>query len=221
MIVPDEAIFSNNPWGSGNLTYKDARDINDEKEMIKALKARLDIFLINQIIPLTKYEKNNKCKIWSPFPLTILTLLGIETLGRIIGNKSSIEKETFETSKKYSKPIYQLIDSSLLYKPTKSFYTDLEIRLGKNDKKSIDSYCDVIHKYMRNTYTHGFQGLLVYLDHKLTEGWAIKEGYIILNPYWFWDKFFEIYENTFVRLIDKQNKGEFENAIFYFKNLIK
>lgn len=221
MIVPNETIFSNNPWGDGNITYGDARELKDNKKKIEATKARLDVLLFNQIKPIAKHDENYAPAIWSPFPLAALTFLGIETLGRVIGDKEQIEKDNFKTSKKFSKPIYKLIDSKLINKPNKLFYKHLEKRLSKNDKKNIDSYSDVIHKYMRNTYTHGFQGLLVYLNHQLREGWIIKDGYIILNPYWFWDRFYDSYTNIFNELINKPEKNKFNNVIKYFDDLIK
>lgn len=222
MKIPDETIFSANPWGEGSISYKQARLVTDEIKKIELIKNRLDVFLIGQIQPIGELKEDSTPKIWSPFPLTHLTFLAIETLGRIISSKEKIEVgNNFESSKKYSKPIYQLIDKRLLDKPDKTFYKSLNARLGYDDKKNIKCFADIFHKYMRNTYNHGFQGKLVYLNHELSVGWTKKDGYLILNPYWLWREYVRVYSEVFTVLLDKSDEKYFHNALSYFDELIQ
>ena len=224
MSVKGDTIFSNNPWDKGgeNITYNQARQETDDTRKIILLKARMDVFLIDQIQEVSKHNSVYNPEIWSPFPLAVMTFLAIETLGRVISDHTKIKnKSNYETSKRFSRPIYQKIDYKLIDKPNKEFYLQMENRLGKNDKKSIDAYCDVIHKYMRNTYYHGFQGVLVYLNHNLETEWEINEGYLVINPYRFWDKFKSEYIKCFDLLIKNKDPKLTKNALDYFHKLLE
>lgn len=90
---------------------------------------------------------------------------------------------------------------------------------GKKDEK-INSYADIIYKYMRNTYYHGYQGKGVYLDHSINTMWNEGEGILIINPYKFWSTFKNLYELSFHEIISNINKLYRKNALNYFTSLI-
>lgn len=222
MPIPDKTIFGQKPKG-GIITYGEVRQIKNEQEKLEVLRERLNVYLLDQNHRVAMRDDNNQPKIWSPFSVCILTLLSIETLGRIIQDEDKIKNEDKnEQSKKLVTPIYGLLDQKLLDKPTKKFYKGLEKIHGKADKKSISRYSDVIHKYQRNTFNHGFQSRGVYLDHSAEKFWTIyeNEGYLIINPYLFWDKFEEIYNTKWIQILEGKDQEARKNSLNYFQKLI-
>lgn len=222
MGVPDQTYFGRGLNGHG-VNYGEVRAVTDEQTRLALLKNRVDVLLIQQVDELTKRDENNGLKVWSPFPLNVLTLLAIETLGHIIGDIEKIRNENeYEQSKAIVTPIYQLIDVKLTHKPSKDFYEGFEKIHGTSDKKSIKKYSDVIHKYQRNTFNHGYQAKGVYLDHQSTEAWTKqeKEGFLIINPYLFWDKFKTIYGSVFQKILSSAEKDWRQNALKYLNRLL-
>jgi hypothetical protein len=223
MGVPDKTYFGDNPWEAKGISYGEVRQIKIEGDLIMCLKGRLDAILINQIKPLAEFNKENRPNIWSPFPLNVLTLLAIETLGRVICNIEKIEEENqFETTKIISSPIYKLMYNMLSYKPSKVFIEAFEKLHGKFDKKSMTNYSDVIIKFQRNTFIHGYQARGVYLDDAIEDAVSINdgEGYLVINPYKFWNRYLEIYENVFSEILLGRNPQLKNNAIIYIRKLI-
>lgn len=222
MPVPDNTYFGEKPEGGG-IKYGEVRQITDEQRKLEILKTRIDPLLIGQINELTVFNQDNARKVYSPFPLTVLTLLSIETLGHIINDVEKIKKENeFEQSKAIVTPVYQLMDKKLSYKPSKDFYKAFEALHGKSDKKSVKKYSDVIHIYQRNTFNHGYQSRGVYLTEEITEAIHIDEekGCLYLNPYSFWGLFKSTYEDVFKKILNKKNKEWRQNALSYFRRLI-
>lgn len=221
MGVPDNTYFGENPNG-GNILYGEVRKIKDDQVKLEVLKKRLDVLLIEQNKRIAE-RNNGKPNIWSPFSLCILTLLSIETLGRIICDLEKIKIESeFDQSKKIVTPIFGLMDIKLLNKPTKKFYSGFEKIHGTMDKKSIKRYSDVIHKYQRNTFNHGFQAKGVFLQHTVQPFWILEEneGFMVINPYLFWDRFEEIYNDVFNEILTSKNIDWRTNALKYFKKLL-
>ncbi len=222
MGVPDKIYFGEKPEGGGIL-YGEVRGIVDEQRKLEILKRRLDVLLVDQINNIAKRNKDKNPIIFSPFPLCALTLLSIETLGRIINDIAKIESENnFEQSKLIVTPVYGFLDSKLLHKPSKNFYIGFEKIHGKMDKKSISRYSDVIHKYQRNTFNHGYQAKGVYLGHEVPKLWILNEmeGYIEINPYLFWNRYVEVYEDVFTKILKSKDKKWRINALKYFDKLV-
>lgn len=222
MPVPDNTYFGEKPEG-GPILYGEVRKISDEQRELLILKSRIDTLLIRQVNELSLIDELGNYKIWSPFALIVLTFLSIETIGHIICNIDKIKEENDnEQSKAIVTPIYQLMDKNLSYKPSKRFYISFKKIHGKDDKKSIKRYSDVIHKYQRNTFNHGYQARGVYLSHEVDKPYIIfeREGYLIMNPYLFWDLFKRTYENIFEQIIDNKNIEWRQNAFKYLKRLL-
>jgi hypothetical protein len=187
MRVPDSTYFGDRPEGGG-ITYGEVRELSEDDRKLEILKLRLDSFLISQVKALTDKNPDGTYKIWSPFPLTVMTLLSIETLGHVIGDVKEVKmKNEQEFSKKIATPIYKLMDKELSRGVSKKFHKAFKKLHGKDDRKSLDVYSDVIHKYQRNTFTHGYQAKGVYLSHQLEVPWLKDEeqGFITINPYFF------------------------------------
>jgi len=214
MKVPDNTYFGEKPEGGG-ITYGEIRNIHDDKRKIEILKLRIDTLLIKQIDDLSKKNSSDNYSVWSPFPLAILTFIAIETLGRIISNLKKIRiKNENEESKAIVTPIYKLMDIKLSHGVTIKFHKAFEVLHGKSDKKSLNVYSDVIHKYQRNTFNHGYQAKEF--------PWKIEEdkGYMILNPYLFWELYKKTYDRVFESILNNKNKEWRKNATHYLNNLL-
>lgn len=223
MPIPDQTYFGERPEGGG-ITYGEVRQITEVKYKLNILKSRLDPLLINQINELSVWGDGGNRKIYSPFPLTVLTLLSIETIGLVICDLERIKAENdYEQSKVIVTPIYHLMDKRLIDKPTKKFYASFEKIHGTDDKKSIKRYSDVIHKYQRNTFNHGYQSRGVYITEKIYDPIQISEenGCLYVNPYLFWQLFKETYESIFNGLITGKNLDWQRNALTYLERLLK
>lgn len=223
MPVPDSTYFGDRPEG-GPITYGEVRAITDDQRKLEILKARLHSFLVKQNGQIAIINEDGHPKIWSPFSLCILTLLAIETLGRLVGDVDKIRAESDnEQSKKLVTPIYRLMDKRLSDKPSKKFYEAFADIHGTDDKKSIKKYSDVIHKYQRNTFNHGYQAKGVFLDHTLTNFWTLHEleGFMVINPYKFWNRFTEVFEDIFRQILSDNNASYQTNALKYFETLLK
>ena len=57
---------------------------------------------------------------------------------------------------------------------------------------------------------------------QLTNGFEINHGYLIINPYWFWDRFKNVYENIFQEIFDdsKEINKYRNNALEYFEEIV-
>jgi len=223
MPVPDFAHFGEKPEGGG-ITYGEVRQIIDEQRKLLILKGRIDSLLVGQVDQLTMTNIDGYRKVYSPFPLTVLALLSIETLGHIINNIDKIKDENdYEQSKVIVTPVYQLMDNNLSYKPSKNFYKSFEKLHGKDDKKSIKKYSDVIHKYQRNTFNHGYQSRGVFLTEDISQAITIDEenGCLFINPYSFWELYKKTKEKAFEQILSKKNKEWRQNALIYFQCLIE
>lgn len=222
MGIPDETYFGENLDGKGIL-YGEVRQISCDQDKLALTKNRLDVLFVEQNNRIAERDGNQKPKIWSPFSVCVLTLLGIETLGYVIQDIEKIKEEgDFEKSKKIVTPIYQLLDKGLIVKPTKKFFKGFRAIHGDKAKKKVNRYSDIFHKFQRNTFNHGFQAKGVFLSHELTEFWTIEEekGFLIVNPYLFWDRFVKVYEETFKEISENEQSPWRKNALTYFDRLI-
>ncbi len=223
MPLPDKTYFGNRTDTEFGITYGEVRMVTEEQEKLILLKRRFDALLIGQINELTLFNEEGKRRVYSPFPLTILTFVAIETIGRVISDWEKIKKESENDQvKNIVTPIYQMMDINLSYKPTKKFYEAFEALHGFEDKKSIRKYSDVIHKYQRNTFTHGYQSKGVYLTEQIEEAILIQEseGCLYINPFSFWELFKKTYTEVFESILKKSNKDWRSNALNYFHNLL-
>lgn len=222
MPIPNDTMFGPRPDTTG-ITYGEVRQIQGDNKKIQYLKLRLDTFLVNQIDAISLRNDIGHPNIWSPFPLMAMTLLAVETIGHVINDIDKINTEnTYEISKIIVTPVYYQIDKELSYKPSKTFYKSLAKLHGTDDKKSIKKYSDVIHKYQRNTFNHGYQSRGVYIDHGQNKSWTIveNEGFLIINPYLFWDQFKKAYEDIFSKISNGHEDAWRQNALKYFQRLL-
>lgn len=79
MAVPNQTIFGVDE-NEASINYGTVRQITDEDRLIILLKLRIEVFFIGQVKPLETV---------SPFPLSVMTCIGVETLGEITIAESS------------------------------------------------------------------------------------------------------------------------------------
>jgi hypothetical protein len=222
MPVPDQTMFGPRPDTTG-ITYGEVRQISDDATKIQYLKLRLDTFLISQIDKISLRQESGHPNIWSPFPLLAITFLAIETVGHVICDVEKIKEDNpNEHSKIIVTPVYYQIDKNLSYSPTKTFKEAFEKLHGKGTKKHLTKYSDVIHRYQRNTFNHGYQARGVFIHHGEPKAWTLNEdqGTIVINPYLFWDEFKKAYDNIFTKILNGQEADWRQNALKYFQRLL-
>jgi len=194
--LPDEGIFGRNSKNDV-VTYGDVRKITDDTELIDVLRCRLETYLNNQVQPLQAHR--------SAFPLTVMTCIGIETLGQVF----YAEKKD-DTSYQFVS-IIKRIDQIFGRKLTKKYEKKLTGLWSNKDLKNIDCYGKVVYRFFRNTMIHGFQGKGVFLSYEMTETIMIDEdtSYVVINPNWFW----ESYQKAFVKLFSAAKEGQTNNPL--------
>lgn len=193
MPVPDSVYFGPDENGKG-LNYGQLRRLGEE-DQFRALQCRLNTLFIGQVNELAKIE-NGKRLVYSPFPLFLLTCVGIETLGKVLfnpgqGQQEDIQRDGFlkvcsKINKAFPRPL------------SKVEQTDYDRLWGEGSfaKHKIKCVGQIIYRYGRHTMIHGYQGRGVYLtEDAAVDGWTMDSGAVILNPYWFWERFKEASEN--------------------------
>jgi hypothetical protein len=92
----------------------------------------------------------------------------------------------------------------------------------KGELNKISSYSELFHSCLRTSFIHGYRAKNVFLSSQLNEGWVFEEGFLIINPYWFWETYKKVFENNFKLILDKKEKNNpfRKNALDYFHSLI-
>jgi len=220
--IPGDIIFGPGLNNSPKINFREARALTNENDKLELLKLRLDTLMINQIDGISHKDEMNNLKIWSPIPLTYLTCLACETLGRvIIGNENKIKKD--DVSRHASILIFDEIDKAFSRNPKKKFKVQMKKIWSNDDLSKMNSYSFIFYKYLRTSFAHGYRAKNIFLNHKLEIGFEIKEGFLVINPYWFWDRFKIVYHEVFTEIFNsnKTNNTYRNNALFYFDELIK
>ncbi len=56
---------------------------------------------------------------------------------------------------------------------------------------------DILYKSFRNKLTHAYRSYGVYITGDETNSWSYCDGYLQLNPFWFWSSFKAVYTSLF------------------------
>jgi hypothetical protein len=218
MPIPDKTIFGGHLTEDRGISFGEVRQIPNPDIQLKYLKKRLESFLIEQVNPL------GDKKVYSPFPLTIVTCIASETLGRIIEPVSSYEKDKrkkLEIPKIVSVKVYGMLDKKLTRPLTKEFKKEMQDLWPQDDIKNISSYSELFHSYLRTSFIHGYRGKNVFLTEDI-ESWDFQNGSLFLNPYWFWKTYKITFDFCFSKIFDtKERNNPFRiNALDFFNKLI-
>lgn len=217
MPIPDKTIFGPHLTEPRGIEFGEVRLVTDLDEKLKYLKLRLEGFLTSQI--------DNASKTYCPFPLTVMTCIAVETLGRVIEPIAKYEtdpKKNKEIPKIVSTKIYGMLDKKLTRQLTKEFKEKMHEIWPTDNVKNISCYSELFHSYLRTTFIHGYRGKNVFLDDSLQEGWSVDDGYLVLNPHWFWASYKRVFNECFEKIFDTKeiNNPYRNNALEYFDNLI-
>lgn len=211
MPIPDNVAFAPKTNGE-DIFYSTVRNCQNDFQKIKYLKARLDDWFVNHIEPLSNAN--------SAFPLAIMTCIGIETIGQIfikpITTKQNryfvgaIAKIDQKFSKKFDMRFQEKFEEMWSKEPFE----------GEEKELKINNNAELIYTFFRNTMIHGYKAKGVYLDLNENLEFETKEGYLILNPKWFWNKFKLCYEKLFKEALSNADKSEHKQSIAYINKLI-
>jgi hypothetical protein len=217
MPIPDQTIFGPHLTEQRGVTYAEIRQLTEDNVKLQYLKARLNGFLNNQI--------EGVAAAGAPFPLTVMTCIAAETLGRVIEPVEKYQKDPrqkLEIPKLMSTKIYGLLDPRLNRTLTKEFKKSMQKIWPADDIKNLSNYSELFHSYLRTSFIHGFRAKNVFLSTELEEGWQIDQGFLVINPNWFWNSYKRVFEECFVEIITprEQNNRYRLNALAFFKRLI-
>lgn len=219
MPVPDETIFANHWIKDRGITFGEVRNIVDTQEKLVCLKKRIETYIIKQVDTIGTRDP------YAPFPLTVLTCIAAETLGRVISPVSEYEKDqrtNKEIPKIVSILIYGKLDSKLSRQLPKKFKEAMQILWPNDNVKNISSYAELFHSYLRTTMIHGYRAKNVFLTEDI-EKWTLQDiGCLYINPYWFWSAFKKVFEECFEKILDNSqlNNPYRKNALEYFHHLL-
>jgi hypothetical protein len=133
-----------------------------------AFRARMDAFYFKQVEAIASKSP------WAPFPLAIMTCIGIETIGAYkYGDAPGDRNGHFKS----------IVDG--LHGGFARVETD---PAGRSVTLST-----FLYKGFRNSLAHGFYGKWVFITHEPTKAKTFKfvrqERLLVLNVYWFYERF--------------------------------
>jgi hypothetical protein len=204
MPIPDEAWFCTT-IDNEVIRFSDLRSLlksGNSARLREILKDRLD----NILIAPSKRLNDSK----HAFALMILTCTGIESLGSIF-YPSNVHSEPF---REVCGKMHQVLPRKL----TKKFKESLSARWSNNEEiDKITHYSYLIYRYMRNELSHNLVSKGVYLSYEETDTIIFNqdEGYLIVNPRWFWLKFEQLYQ----KLLTSNDRET--QMIRYFESIVK
>lgn len=206
MAVPNQTIFGVDE-NEASINYGTVRQITDEDRLIILLKLRIEVFFIGQVKPLETV---------SPFLLSVMTCIGVETLGEITIAESSDDNGI------QFKKILGKFDTKLAKTLTKAEKELVKKNWPDKDGEKIKTLTDLFYKYYRNTMIHGYRGKGVFLSSGLKPPFIFNDGFLIINPDWFWTRFIEVFNSTFEQLLKDKKKGSGERTrcLDYIRKLL-
>jgi hypothetical protein len=215
MPVPGDVIFGPASGGK-HMTFDRVRSMSNEERVVQ-LKRRLDTFLIAQIRELGRVDGKAK-KVYSPFPLAVMSCVAAETIGRIFF-LPSLKVDSDERSRACFRQVMKQVDRKLYGPMRRGFKEQLRKRWPDDDLTELKSAADVMYKFFRNTMTHGYAGRGVYLTEDATDSWDYKEGFLVLHPYWYWEAVERVYEELFARALSRSGP-EFHHCSEYLRKVL-
>jgi hypothetical protein len=134
----------------------------------KAFKARVESFFLKQV-DVFQYQKP-----WAPFPLAVMTCVGIEMMGSYkYGDAPGDRNGHFK----------------LFLKDMDAHFADMQLT-PDNRQEELAAF---IYKGFRNSLAHGFYGKWVFITHDKKKAAKLKynreKRFVVLNVYWFYERF--------------------------------
>ncbi len=132
----------------------------------------------------------------SPFPLSVLTCVAVESTSHIF---LRCESGTDDGRILFFNFLL-LMDPKFKPPMKKGFLKSMRQRWPSLDFSDCNTAPDIIYKSFRNTLTHAYRSYGVYITEDETNSWAYGDGFIRLNPYWFWRVFHSAYSDLFTKV---------------------
>ena len=185
MPVPDSVYFGPAENGDG-LFYGQIRGIAEELQF-RALQRRFNAIFIGQVNELAKFDQGKRV-VRSPFPLFLMTCVGIEVLGKIFFTPNGGQQE--EVQRDGFLKICGKIHTGFTRPLNSEQKTDYDRLWGQDKHRNVPSIGHIIYRFGRHTMIHGYQGRGVFITEDAAyPEWSVVDGAVVLNPYWFWDRF--------------------------------
>jgi hypothetical protein len=175
------------PWifGPAFPGHDKAVEIRELKKMdaqtrAKAFKSRADAFLVKQV------DHFQTPSIWAPFPLAVMTCIGIEMVGSYrYGDARNDRNDHFKRT-------VEDIDAG--------FSVEQFTPMGERKKLSY-----FIYQGFRNSLALGYYGQWVFITHQKEKSrsfrYSSKRNLVVLNVYWFYEQFKKTYNEYFSHLL--------------------
>lgn len=188
MPVPDAVHFGPAADNTG-LTYGQIRAMRED-DQFQALQRRFNRFFLEQVGELAK-SNGEKRLVYSPFPLFLMTCVGIETAGKIFFSRAPAKGESEEDVQRLGfLEVCKGIHNNFSRPLTAQHKADYDSLWGEGAHKYAPSYATVIYRLGRHTMIHGYRGKGVYItEHADVPNWTMDAGAVVLNPYWFFGRF--------------------------------
>ena len=204
MPIPDTVIFG--PSTTGPITYGQVRSMAEEDQFV-ATRDRIGTFFNEQVGQLGT-QSDGKRKVYSPFPLFLLTCVGIETLGRVFYERPLKKNETIEEMwREAFVTVCGKLDQKFTRKITKKQVKLFEDLWGDNEHKKNKTLALVVFRLGRNTMIHGYQSRGVFLTEEL-EKCEMKDGACLMNPYFFWNAYLKAFDRLWLDFLSGTEEND-------------
>jgi hypothetical protein len=183
-----------------------------DTDQLAALRRRLDRWLIAQTEHLLNVD--------SPFPLAIMTCVGCEAAGQLFYGEHNREAEG--TQRDCFIAICGRMDQRLSRRFPKDFQERLQERWPAAKLQDCTTAADVIYRFFRNSLIHGYRGQGVYLTADETPNVDLGNGFLKLNPLWFWNRFRDRHTHLWEEVEhSEENNPRHLSALAYLKELFE
>ena len=190
--IPDIVCFGPDGRG-GDFNYGHVRALSPQLQ-IEALRLRHEAWLVAQSSVLATSAS-------SPFPLAVMTCVGMEALGLLAFGSSAKQRDPFLA-------VAAIMDARFAVAVSPTFQSNLAKRWAAtldSDAKpnSVTTNAELLYFFFRNSLMHGFRGRGVFLTGDETQDFVTRdaEGTMVLNPWWLWRSYEAAVTATFNEIV--------------------
>lgn len=161
-------IFSPEFDGHKKQVELDELKTFDALTRAKAFKTRTEAFFLRQV------DTFGTSPPWAPFPLAVLTCVGIEMIGAYKYGDAHADRN------RHFRRFVEDVDPRFA-----------EVKLAPDGKQRPLS--DFLYEGFRNSLAHGFYGRWVFITHRRPEATTFRyspsKRFVVVNVYWFYQRF--------------------------------
>ncbi|TCD28634.1 hypothetical protein EZ456_04390 [Pedobacter psychrodurus] len=209
---PDDVIFHGDD--SQGFTFLQARTLNDDNEKLRKLQIRLERYYLNGF----KRSRHD-------FNISVMSCIGLEVLGQVMLGFDDKGKTVADKTLQ----VYKWLDPILEQQTSAVFRTNYNLKRNYPNPAGIDfaqgllTYADIFRKGLRNSFSHTYRSLGVFLDDSLTELVKVDEheGLLVINGRMLKMALLREYREKFKSAINNTEPEHRQNALRYFELLIR